>query len=134
MPTTRRTCRRGPRKVSALDTEHVEVYRAERLDEGISAATINPEVEFLLAALTWGVERKRIAANPVAKLRPLKHHKKESRPLTVAEVRQLLDASTILAQAGNLETQTLVKKQDARIEADRLRLATELADPAACQC
>jgi hypothetical protein len=70
----------------------------------------------------------------VAKLRPLKHHKKESRPLTVAEVRQLLDASTILAQAGNLETQTLVKKQDARIEADRLRLATELADPAACQC
>jgi integrase len=80
-------------KVSALDTEHVEVYRAERLDEGISAATINPEVEYLLAALTWGVQRKRIATNPVAKIRPLKHDKKESRPLTVPEVRQLLEAS-----------------------------------------
>ncbi len=86
--------RLGAGRVSRLRVEAVLAFRQERLAGGVSPRTVNMDVGALATMLRWGVQHRLIGSNPLDGLGPLPHDDpKEGRPLTVEEVRRLLDAS-----------------------------------------
>jgi integrase len=59
-----------------------------------SPRTINADVGALSTMLRWGVRQKLIGTNPLTEIEPLPHENpKEGRPLSLEEVKRLLDKS-----------------------------------------
>ena len=83
-----------PRRVSQITVGAVLSYRESRLAAGVSPRTINMDVAELSAMLTWGIDHRMLADNPVKGVKALPHdHPREGRALTEAEVDRLLKAS-----------------------------------------
>lgn len=82
------------RLVSQLSLEVVEVFRADRIREGVTHQTINKDVAALRTMLNWAVGRKRIGSNPLRTITNLPEEPKQARALLPEEVHRLLETST----------------------------------------
>ena len=51
---------------------HIDAYQRSRIDDGVSARTVNIELGTLKRMLRWAEERGRIGNNPLEKVRPLR--------------------------------------------------------------
>jgi site-specific recombinase XerD len=57
--------------IDELAVKDLLIWRNERIEGGVKAATVNKDIGALKAALTWGVYQGCIDANPLEKLRRL---------------------------------------------------------------
>ena len=82
--------------VSEVTAERIDAYRNWRLDQGVTARTVNKQVGTINNMLNKGVDRfKVIAHNPIAVVSPLPHDQKskQRRSLTLEEVESLFHHS-----------------------------------------
>ena len=86
---------RAVHAIREVDHALVIGYRSWRLDAGVCPRTVNREVGTVHNMLGKAVEWKRIGANPLAGLKPLRHDtpSKERRALFVDEIERLFAAS-----------------------------------------
>jgi len=83
------------RRIDTIRLEDAEVYCEKRLaEDGVSTRRVNMEIGLLKHILKLGVERGRIATNPLAAWRDLKGEPtKVRRAMTPQQVQRFLDAS-----------------------------------------
>jgi integrase len=84
-----------PRTVHSVTPERIHAYRELRLDQGVTARTVNREVGTIGNMFNKAVKWKRIADNPIAGVTPLPHVElaKDRRSLTLDEVQAIFSAS-----------------------------------------
>lgn len=83
----------GSHKLAAINGQLVERYKAKRLRDGVSARTINIELQLLSVMFALAVKWEYLRANPMAHVEKLREPKKPRRFLSLDEVRRLLDAA-----------------------------------------
>jgi len=116
----------------------VHLFRDHRIKEGVTPRTINRQVGTIRAMLNRGVEWGRIAENPIASVKQLKHPQKtkKRRALDVVEFKALFEKSPphlsrvwrMLAETGmRREEVVALKFEDVDIEAGTVTILAENA-------
>jgi len=75
----------GKRLLNQITLRLVEQYRLSRLQEGVSAATVNKEITMLKHMLNKAIEWGYLKENPIARVKPLKEKRRKWRYLTPEE-------------------------------------------------
>jgi integrase len=99
--------------IDELTVKDFLIWRNERIEGGVKAATVNKDVGALKAALTWGVYQGCIDVNPLEKLRRLPE----------AGISDEVDSKEIIRYLSSDERERLYAALDAREE--RIRAGRE---------
>ncbi len=75
----------GKKLLNQITPRLAEQYRLSRLQEGVSAATVNKEITMLKHMLNKAVEWGYLKENPIARVKPLKEKRRKWRYLTPEE-------------------------------------------------
>jgi integrase len=86
------TARLGDYDLDQIEQRHVEAFRSQRLNEGVTPATVNRAVTFLKRVFSVAVSWKWARANPLTSVRKLVENNARVRWLTFDEQARLKEA------------------------------------------